>query len=1837
MVVWSALNDLTFFEKVIQQKPSQADYLPADFSPSQLALLALDQNGLPGISAQNLPDTIDEQLIPLAMRNLGDQPSIHPSTQDLASAGLAALTFLNQYQRSSSWHGLFKSLLEHPNHAWWTPLACLFGFLDDPSGLLHALVQPGATSFQVKLAVHAILSNSLPPTEQVEVLMDCCRGPYGKLLPPSTRLLVLRALFGQRPNTAIDFALRQLDLPPEYSDSMADRTHVVGQVDRLLEDIFQLEIREIAGKSSEFSKLLKDEISAGQNLYSDAIIHSIYHLSSLPAEPAPGSHNAEVYGQDIDLATQHLSEVVPLPELAKLALALAHQGRLEEANQLLPSPDKPLPEDGTLLFAMASVSFLAGNLQQSQSIADKLIDLMHHGLQANSLEVFGDGLSLVNLGKLLLELHKPMEACLLFEYALQTSPNDAGILQLLAQAYMISHQDRIATEILNILVSLFPADLDYRRAFAGSLEALGDWEASLTERSIILKAASENSQQPPLSDKYHVAHCALNANKPESVIQICDEILSEDNAESQALIYSGRAYLLMGQVEKGMELLARATQTSPTCPEAWLNLANAQEKIYPHKTVIETLRAALQLIPDSSQIHFVLGDLFLQDNELNLALPELKSAVELSPDDPQMLVCYGKGLRSLGQNEQSREILSRAFRLEPDFPGLAYIYSQLLVELGKLEEAIAPLETLISPNTTADLSAYLDYARCILTLNSRGSTSRSPMKALIALNEVLQLDPQHAEAKALTAEALAANGENELAFQAYREALDTSLTEDKVWFERLSYGFGCVARTIGKNEVAVAALQEAAQTNPNNPAIFEALSDAYSSADLPEDALKAARNVLVINGDNPDRLVWFANQVAKICHESNLEIFNAPSGISKELASEALAALTKAIQLAPARTDLLVQLGNFQSKIGDHGEARVTFASIAALDFASIEDLVKASSYLSEIRDHSAAISCLEKAISIDKNNDKEHDPELYGSLAQEYVNNHDHASAINILDKAIESIPDHTGLISQKVAILLGLGQPLAALDVVESALRQNHGDKPDIDLLFLASRINRFTGSFSQALSYAKKAVDGLDKNGDESELASLPTQYRVQIAEMYRALLQPQHAFHILQQEPSSTQSDIDNEGDFLDFIFLHTELALETGERLNPDIQNVKLDPSQPGYIRFMALNARLMNKAGNYNQAELIFQDALQKLNNDVEALTPPGWSSSYYRYLDILAMIEAAQDIGAWDHAITWARQEVESAPGEPISHLNLAKNLVLRAEFNRLCQTFDVSTHTPSEDSQSRETYAFCKQYLDQARARLDEYHCQTIDNYEPVLDQIYRWQARADIIFGQTDEPNFNLIDVLAHLATPGDVVAVIRYLQLAELNDPDNDALTHIVKLARSHPRNPAVFLQLALALQRNSPLDALKSLQSVLEQNPYTKSPTTAFCNIMFARLGLSLEQFDLAKYAVENAISFWSDEPAWHWLAAQVYQQIGDLKNATRHLAEAADLDPKNISYRLDLGKLLFDSADENTNVLTQALQSFEMVLDLDPHNLSAITYLASTNYLLNDLDKAEAQARVGIAIEPTRADLYQLLSKIAIAKNDYQGAYEFADKAIQLDPKDTHSTVMLARSLSAMGRSDEALAKLNAIIPLVQDARLLHLERVNIIKKVSGPQIALNELKTLITAYPGDFNLLNALSKSFYEVGKLENAVAVAQQALGSQTEKASAKEQANLHLLIGQVLRQSGQLDQSIQHLEDALQLAPSRLEPYLELGLARKERREYQQALQIFERATAIAPNDPRAPFQAGLALKESKDYKLSETMLRRAVSLAPNDITIRRQLAAVVALNLIHNPRSTRVSTK
>ncbi len=180
------------------------------------------------------------------------------------------------------------------------------------------------------------------------------------------------------------------------------------------------------------------------------------------------------------------------------------------------------------------------------------------------------------------------------------------------------------------------------------------------------------------------------------------------------------------------------------------------------------------------------------------------------------------------------------------------------------------------------------------------------------------------------------------------------------------------------------------------------------------------------------------------------------------------------------------------------------------------------------------------------------------------------------------------------------------------------------------------------------------------------------------MLRALLQPDQAYRIIQNEIDPLPLNSQDE-ELLDPIFLQAELALETGEPINPAIQDVRLESPHPAFSRLMAIKARLLNKAGNQKQAEQLFQLALNKMLNPDPAADPSTWTAPHRKYLNLVSMIEAALDLGLWDQAISTTQKIIELTPDEPLPQVYLARALVLQAEYHNLCETLEVTAHKPS------------------------------------------------------------------------------------------------------------------------------------------------------------------------------------------------------------------------------------------------------------------------------------------------------------------------------------------------------------------------------------------------------------------------------------------------------------------------------------------------------------------------------------------------------------------------------
>ena len=167
--------------------------------------------------------------------------------------------------------------------------------------------------------------------------------------------------------------------------------------------------------------------------------------------------------------------------------------------------------------------------------------------------------------------------------------------------------------------------------------------------------------------------------------------------------------------------------------------------------------------------------------------------------------------------------------------------------------------------------------------------------------------------------------------------------------------------------------------------------------------------------------------------------------------------------------------------------------------------------------------------------------------------------------------------------------------------------------------------------------------------------------------------------------------------------------------------------------------------------------------------------------------------------------------------------------------------------------------------------------------------------------------------------------------------------------------------------------------------------------------------------------------------------------------------------------------------------------------------------------------------------------------------------------------------------------------------------------------------------YPQEPLFKAFLAETLHLLNQNEPAILAARQALQDCDLGLPRSEQSKLHLIIGKNLSETGQLDSAVQHLNQAVEANPSNLEAHLELGKTHQARRNYQQASQVFLNATHVAPSDYRPYYFAGLAYKESKEYQIAEDMLRRALEISPGNLTVRRQLGAVIALNIVHNRRS------
>jgi Tfp pilus assembly protein PilF len=127
-----------------------------------------------------------------------------------------------------------------------------------------------------------------------------------------------------------------------------------------------------------------------------------------------------------------------------------------------------------------------------------------------------------------------------------------------------------------------------------------------------------------------------------------------------------------------------------------------------------------------------------------------------------------------------------------------------------------------------------------------------------------------------------------------------------------------------------------------------------------------------------------------------------------------------------------------------------------------------------------------------------------------------------------------------------------------------------------------------------------------------------------------------------------------------------------------------------------------------------------------------------------------------------------------------------------------------------------------------------------------------------------------------------------------------------------------------------------------------------------------------------------------------------------------------------------------------------------------------------------------------------------------------------------------------------------------------------------------------------------SLGKAYYEQGRYQEAVAEFKKVV------ASGQAAAPDHLALGQALIQTNKLDEALEELNTARQMAPDNLAVHYNLGILYKHELHYPQAEAELRRVIASDPNDPPTWFNLGTVLFAERKLEPALQAFERVVNM-------------------------------
>lgn len=1323
-----------------------------------------------------------------------------------------------------------------------------------------------------------------------------------------------------------------------------------------------------------------------------------------------------------------------------------------------------------------------------------------------------------DLGTLFAALELPQEAEMAAKSAIQLQANDADSAAVLSHMLMEKGETSEALENAQLASALAPQRADLRRDLAIALTANQQFEEAYIE----WKAAIGYSEQPTTRDWLAFADAAFASDHIDETIRACRELLIQEPANGAAYALMGKAVAAQGDETSAIDYLRRASELSPADLATWISLASLLRDHQRHEEALAALQAAQKYCPPSAKVQALMAETYRDGNREQEALATYRYAANLAAEQADGETAQLVALQLSALQYKLGESVAARNTMEvaqKGFPGNLEIARHFGQLLLETGEPKRALNSL-----EAAREAYPEDLDLLMDVaRAQLALQDHQAEAELTLQSILVRKDAPTEAVVLLAKALSVNGKYAEAIKQYDKALKSDLSNDSIEKKQLILGKAAAQAACGRPVAAIATLEGVDQAYADDLDFLRALCNAYKRAGRSEEAAELAEKSLKSAADEHG-LIWYAETMQEL--GKSAEACNAINSVSKR------AIENPQVQLALA-------------KLKWDGESKKASLSSFSklLNSADAKSLREAAGFLFA---HDAAEESIEFYQRAAEHSGQ--DVELLAELTQAYIASEQYEQALETLEQSIQLAPHKPQQFELKADLLQRLGKPQAALQALATALELLPND---VSILARKARLLRDTGDFTAALAAAAQATE-LDPT-DPSILLTA--------AELAVLCLEPEQTFGFLAAAKLTGTPT-------LELLCLQAELALENSNEIEAAKLVAQAVDQSDRNPCLLALQAQLAACRADYRQAEELLQQALASKH----ASNP----------MCVLGLAKAAERIADWQTAIRLYETMAKEHPGILAGHFALGRAVVLRAEWQRLC---DASGATVGNSITTKESLTAAKKAFTAAASLAANAKTQAL---------IAGWQTRAELRLGARVD------NETLHQGFPsnaGEAAALFAADSLSESR-------------IYTYWETPEVLIERGLANKEGAHEIFSKAAKQL---------PNLAPVQALAAYAAQSAGETSAALQSIRRALAIWPQQARWQALAGEIQIAQGALAEASQHFQQAIELDPQEANYHFALGQAQIAAKD-----FSGAATSLQRAIDLQPNNAEYLLSMAVAQRQLGDAAQAKSLAAKASKASPQNLSALLMQAELALENNDSKAAKAFTEQALTQSPKDANALRLFAEALHGLGQTEDAIAVLERARDAAEDEVPVLIRKA----QMQSDTHRLDALVKLSQKHPERPEVFVALSETLAQAGAIAEAIQAAQHA-AKKAATLPQDQQARLHLHLGMLLKQNGNLDQSLHHLDEAARLDPRSAATQLERGRVFLARRQQAQALAAFQQAAAIAPQLAEPHYEAGLAMKEAKDYAGAEIELRHAARLAPKERDIQKQLAAVIALNLVHQP--------